>query len=309
MRPLAAIKRWAQQHARAAISSLGRLRLKPAGSLMTGAAIGIALALPAAFLVAMDNLESVMDGWGGSPRASIFLDAPTDAQQQTNTAEQLHQLEGIASVRLITPEEALAEYRDSSGLSDALTLLEDNPLPAVVVAELEAGGRRADIDQLVRQIRDIASVDTLRLDREWLQRLSAIIELGNRTTALVALLLGLTVVLVLFNTIRLDIENNRREIEITKLIGGTNGFIRRPFLYTGLWYGLAGGFMASVILAAVVMFLASPVDRLATLYGSGFRPTGAGLTGTLTLIGGGGLLGLTGAWLAVGRHLTAIEPP
>ena len=309
MTPVAAARRWSEQHARAAIGSLGRLRLTPAGSLMTAAAIGIALALPAAFLVAMDNLESVMEGWGGSPRASVFLDSPIEAREQTETAERIHRLEGIEAVRLITPDEALAEYRDSSGMDAALTLLEDNPLPAVVVAELAAGGRSADIDRLVTRIRELPSVDSLRLDREWLQRLDAIIELGNRATALVALLLGLTVVLVLFNTIRLDIENNRREIEITKLIGGTDGFIRRPFLYTGLWYGLAGGLMASAILAGVVMFLAAPVERLATLYGSGFRPAGAGLTGTLTLIGGGGLLGLTGAWLAVGRHLSAIEPP
>ncbi|RZU99320.1 permease-like cell division protein FtsX [Spiribacter vilamensis] len=305
----AVIRRWSGQHARAAISSLGRMRLKPAGSLMTGAAIGIALALPAAFLVAMDNLESVMQDWGGAPRASVFLDSSTESRQQTETAGQIDRLEGIGAVRLITPEEALAEYRDSSGMSDAIALLEDNPLPPVVVAELATGGGNAAIDELVTRIRELPSVDTVRLDREWLERLGAIVELGNRTTALIALLLGLTVVLVLFNTIRLDIENNRREIEITKLIGGTDGFIRRPFLYTGLWYGLAGGFIASAILAGVVMYLVPPVDRLATLYGSDFRPAGAGFAGTLTLVGSGGLLGLAGAWLAAGRRLSAIEPP
>ena len=308
MRAIAALKGWAKQHARAAISSLGRLQLKPVGSLMTGAAIGIALALPAAFLVAVDNLESVMDGWSGSPRASVFLDSSVEASQQTRTAERIRQLEGIEATRLITPEEALAEYRNGSGMQDALALLEDNPLPAVVIAELATDVRSADIDRLVTRIRELPSVDMLRLDREWLQRLDALVALGNRATALVALLLGLTVVLVLFNTIRLDIENNRREIEITRLIGGTDGFVRRPFLYTGLWYGLAGGLIASVILAGVVMFLAPPVERLAMLYGSGFEATGAGASGALTLMAGGGLLGLTGAWLAVARHLATIEP-
>jgi len=302
-------KRWAKLHAHAAISSLGRLRRQWLGSIMTAAAIGIALALPAAFVVAMDNLESALDGWQGAPRASVFLDTGTEAAQYPDIAERIRALDGIRGVRLITPDQALTEYRQSSGVSDPLALLDSNPLPAVVLAELSGGLAPGAVDRLADRLRALPAVDDLRLDRDWMARLAAIIELGNRATALVALLLGLTVILVLFNTLRLDIENHRREIEITRLIGGTNAFIRRPFLYTGVWYGLAGGLIAGGLLAIAVAFVADPAQRLASLYGSGFRPAGAGLTGTLTLIGAGGLLGLSGAWLAVGRHLSAIEAP
>ncbi|KAF0279552.1 ABC transporter permease [Spiribacter aquaticus] len=301
--------RWAKLHAHAAISSLGRLRRQWLGSVMTAAAIGIALALPAAFVVAMDNLESAMDGWQGAPRASVFLDTGTAADQYATIAARIDGLNGIRGVRLITPDEALTEYRQSSGVSDPLAMLDANPLPAVVVAELAARLGPESVDRLVGRLRALPAVANLRLDRDWMARLAAIIDLGNRITTLVALLLGLTVILVLFNTLRLDIENHRREIEITRLIGGTNAFIRRPFLYTGVWYGMAGGLIAGLLLAIAVTSVADPVQRLASLYGSGFRPSGPGLTGTLTLVGAGALLGLSGAWLAVGRHLSAIEPP
>ncbi|AUB77698.1 hypothetical protein BA898_01295 [Spiribacter roseus] len=301
--------RWAKLHAHAAISSLGRLRRQWLGSVMTAAAIGIALALPAAFVVAMDNLESAMDGWQGAPRASVFLDTETAADQYAAIATRIDGLDGIRGVRLITPDEALTEYRQSSGVSDPLAMLDANPLPAVVVAELAARLGPESVDRLVDRLRALPAVADLRVDRDWMARLAAIIDLGNRITALVALLLGLTVILVLFNTLRLDIENHRREIEITRLIGGTNAFIRRPFLYTGVWYGMAGGLIAGLLLAIAVTSVADPVQRLASLYGSGFRPSGPGLTGTLTLVGAGALLGLSGAWLAVGRHLSAIEPP
>jgi cell division transport system permease protein len=308
MNPAAALERIAKQHARAAISALGRLRRHGLGSLMTAGAIGVALALPAAFLVAMDNLESVMGDWQGAPRASAFLAMDTDARQHEATAERIAGLTGIGNVRLITPEAGLAAYRAHNDMDDALELLEDNPLPAVVEATLDTAPGAVAIDRLVRRLEGLPRVERVRVDREWIQRLAALLALGHRITALVAVLLGMTVVLVLFNTIRLDIENNRREIEITQLIGGTNGFIRRPFLYTGLWYGLGGGLIAGLILAAAMAFIAPAAGGLAARYGSDFAVSGAGFTGTLTLIGTGGLLGLGGAWLAVGRQLAAIEP-
>jgi len=302
-------KRWAKLHAHAAISSLGRLRRRWPGSVMTAAAIGIALALPAAFVVAMDNLDTALSGWGGAPQASVFLETTTDPGQYSAIAASIGDSDAVRAVRLITPEQALAEYRRSGGVSEPLALLDRNPLPAVVVAKLSPGLGSAAVERLAAQLRDRPAVAELRIDRDWMARLAAIIELGNRATAVVALLLGLTVVLVLFNTLRLDIENHRREIEITRLIGGTHAFIRRPFLYTGLWHGLAGGLIAGILLSVAVALIAEPAQRLATLYGSGFQPVGAGLAGTLSLITTGGLLGVGGAWLAVARHLVAIEPP
>ena len=275
---------------------------------MTTAAIGIALALPAGFLLIMDNIESAMSGWDGTPRASVFLALETPPATQITTAERIAALNGVESITLITPAEALAEFQATAGMDETLTLLEDNPLPAVVVAELAGRLGSAEAQGLMERLQALPHVEETRLDRTWMQRLDALIELGNRAIAIIALLLGLSVVLVVGNTIRLDIENRRSEIEITKLIGGTDAFVRRPFLYTGVWYGLAGGIVAGIILVAGLLMVSAPARRLATLYQSGFQPMGPGLSGTLTLLAAGVLLGLVGAWLAVGRYLAAIEP-
>lgn len=308
MSPKAALRAWSGQHARAAIGALGRLRHSPAGSLMTAAAMGIALALPAGFLLVMDNIESAMRGWDGAPRASVFLALDTPTEGQVATAERIGALNGVEAVTLITPAQALAEFQAAAGMDETLALLEDNPLPAVVEARLADRLGPADTERLIARLQALAQVDEIRLDRTWMQRLDALIDVGNRAIAIIALLLGLTVVLVVGNTIRLDIENRRGEIEIAKLIGGTDGFVRRPFLYTGVWYGLAGGIIAGAILIIGLVMVSAPARRLAMLYQSGFQPVGPGLSGTLTLLAAGVLLGLLGAWLAVGRYLAAIEP-
>ena len=299
---------WLEQHARAAISTLGGLRLRLASSLMTTAVIGIALALPAGFLLLVDNLEAATANQNGTPQASAFLQADLDIDQQRDIADQIQALAGVTEVRYITPEAALTEFQRRSGMQETLALLEDNPLPPVVVAQLESGLSGVDADALVRALEAIAAVEEVRLDRVWLERLDALMQLANRGSGLIALLLGLTVILVVGNTIRLDIENRRAEIEITKLIGGTDAFVRRPFLYTGMWYGLIGGSLAALLLIISVFILTGPSSRLAGLYESNFEPMGPGFSGTLTLLGCGMLLGLLGAALAVGRHLAAIEP-
>lgn len=302
------MRMWLGQHARAAISALGQLRRRPGGSLMTTAAIGIALALPAAFLLVMDNIESAMSGWDGTPRASVFLALETPPDRQAAIAERIAALDGIQEVTLISPAEALAEFQATAGMDETLALLDANPLPAVVEARLRGRLDTANTERLMNRLQALPHVEEIRLDQAWMQRLDALLDLGNRTIAIIALLLGLTVVLVIGNTIRLDIENRRSEIEITKLIGATDAFIRRPFLYTGVWYGLAGGLLSGVILIIGILAVSAPARRLATLYQSAFQPTGPGMSGILTLLTAGLLLGLFGAWLAVGRHLAAIEP-
>ncbi|MDR9406604.1 MAG: permease-like cell division protein FtsX [Spiribacter sp.] len=304
----ATLHAWLEQHARAAISTLGGLRLRLASSLMTTAVIGIALALPAGFLLLVDNLEAATANQNGTPQASAFLQADLGIDQQRDIANQIQALAGVTEVEHITPEVALSEFQRRSGMQETLALLEDNPLPPVVVAQLESGLSGVDADALVKALEAIAAVEEVRLDRVWLERLDALMQLANRGSGLIALLLGLTVILVVGNTIRLDIENRRAEIEITKLIGGTDAFVRRPFLYTGMWYGLIGGSLAALLLIISVFILTGPSSRLASLYESNFEPMGPGLSGTLTLLGCGVLLGLLGAALAVGRHLAAIEP-
>jgi cell division transport system permease protein len=146
------------------------------------------------------------------------------------------------------------------------------------------------------------------LDMEWLQRLNSLMELGRRVVLAVGVMLVAGVLLILGNTIRLGIESRRDEILIVKLVGGSNGFVRRPFLYTGLWYGVGGGVLAALLVSSALWFLEEPIGNLASLYESAFRLQGLGIMGGLNLVILGGLLGLAGAWLAVSRHLARIEP-
>jgi cell division transport system permease protein len=276
--------------------------------MMTTAVIGIALALPAGFLLLVDNLEAATTQHDGSPQASLFLTNDLTDERQQAIAAQIENLSTIERVELITPEAALAEFQRVSGMQETLSLLAQNPLPPVVVARLSDGLNGSAVDELMGTFKTLDGVAEVRLDRLWLERLEAVMQLANRGSALIALLLGLTVVLVVGNTIRLDIENRRAEIEISKLIGGTDAFVRRPFLYTGMWYGLIGGSLATLLLGLSVFILSGPTGRLAALYGSQFQPLGLGLSGTLTMLASGIALGLLGAGIAVSRHLAEIEP-
>ncbi|MBA1148496.1 cell division protein [Ectothiorhodospiraceae bacterium WFHF3C12] len=295
-------------HGRAALGALGRLVRDWTPSLMTAGVIGIALALPAAFLVLLDNLQSVTGEWGGDARASLFLHKDVKPEAYRELAQQLRGEDGVAAVSIIPPEEAMAEFQRMSGFSDALELLDENPLPPVLVVEIASGRAPAQIEALADRLGGLPQVARARLDRAWVKRLHAMMALIKRGIWVIAGLLALTVAMVVGNTIRLDIENRREEIVITKLIGGTDGFIRRPFLYAGLWYGLSGGLLACILVEAGRWLLVDPSRQLATLYGSGFRLHGLGLDDIMLLLACGAALGWAGSWLAVGRHLAAIEP-
>lgn len=299
---------WRDQHARASLSSLGRFTRSRVASLMTAGVIGIALALPAAFLVLLDNIQALTAGWQGQPHASLFLERELSAAQVANLARQIESRDGVTQVRIITPEQGLQELRQLSGFRQALAMLQNNPLPPVIEVEPSGTLTPAQVGALVDKLTALPNVERVRLDRDWLLRLHAIMQLFQRGTWIVATLLGIAVILVVGNTIRLDIENRRDEIIIVKLIGATDAFVRRPFLYSGLWHGLAGGLLACLLVETGRLLLNGPANRLASLYGSRFELTGIGFSGGLTLLGCGAFLGLVGSWLAVGRHLTAIEP-
>ncbi len=303
-----ALTAWGAAHLRAWVASLGRLYRTPLSSLMTAAVIAIALALPGGFLLLLTNVERVTGGWEGSAQISLFMQSAMEESRYRALAAELRRDPTIAAVEIITPEEALEEFRRLSGFEDALALLDGNPLPPVLVVQPGAGLDPEQIQELVSRLRARPEVAQLRLDQEWVQRLHAIMQLIERGVWVVAALLAITVILVVGNTIRLDIQNRRDEIVITKLIGATDAFVRRPFLYEGIWYGLAGGILAAVLIECGRLLMNEPARNLALLYGSGFSLHGIGLVGIGQLTLAGGLLGLLGSWTAVGRHLAAIEP-
>lgn len=300
---------YALDHARSLVFSLGKLAHAPLPTIMTVAVLGIALALPAGLFVALKNLQAVSAGWQGSARMSVFLHMDTEAQRLQALAEELRQRPAVAETRVVTREEALAEFRELSGFGEALAALERNPLPPLVVVDPALSQRQPErLADLASDLEALPAVDQVRLDTAWVRRLAAILEIAHRLVWVAGVLLAISALLVVGNTIRLDIQNRRQEIEVAKLIGATDAFIRRPFLYGGIWYGVFGGVVALLTVAAALAVLREPVQRLAGLYESPFQLTGLDLGGAATLVLVACLLGLGGAWMAVGRHLREIEP-
>ncbi|MCM8855028.1 MAG: permease-like cell division protein FtsX [Candidatus Thiodiazotropha sp.] len=300
---------WLQRHAQVALASLGQLTRNHLSSLMTCSVIGIALALPVGLHVMLGNLQSISGTWDSGASISLFLKQQIRDDQATSLAEKLRLHQRIEDVELITREKALAEFQALSGYADALEALDSNPLPALLIIQPKADFTTAETAQLlVRELKLLPEAEIVQLDLQWVRRLQAITVIAQRAVVVLAALLGMAVLLIIGNTIRLEIQNRRTEIEITKLIGATNAFIRRPFLYTGFWYGLFGGIIAWLLVAISITLLSGPIAQLANLYQSAFDLSSLGISTVLTLLLGSALLGLIGSWLAVGRHLNAIEP-
>lgn len=299
---------WLRLHAQSALTSLQRLLGGGLGSALTVAVIAVALSLPALMYVAIDNLRTVGNHWDGAVRISLFLELSVSEGAAKTLAEGLRQRPGVRAAEYISREQALAEFRQRSEFAGALDALEENPLPAVLIVVPEVNDDRRRIQKLADSLSGLPEVELAQMDREWLQRFFAILAIAERAVMVLTVLLAAAVILIIGNTIRLDLQSRRQEIEVQKLIGATDAFIRRPFLYTGLWYGIAGALLATLLVTAGRLLLMEPVQRLADLYASDFHLRGLGLYGTLLLFALGITLGLTGAWLSVRRRLRRIEP-
>lgn len=303
------VSAWGINHLHVFFSSLGRIWRAPVASLMTVSVLAIALALPAGFYVLLQNAQKLSGGWDGVPRVSLYLKADTGARDVDRLADRLRQWREITDLRVLHKEQALEEFKTLSGFGEALDALDENPLPPVIVIAPQYDATDPDkVESLLQKLRALPETDIVQLDLQWVKRLYTIMNLVQRGLYIIAAMLGLAVILTIGNTIRLDIQNRRGEIQVNKLIGATDAFIRRPFLYTGFWYGLFGGIVACLLVAFAFGLLQGPSRRLAGLYDSGFQLTLLGFGNALTLIGIAIALGYAGAWLAVGRHLKEIEP-
>lgn len=300
---------WQAHHSTSAIESLMRLLQTPIQSLMTWCVVAIATALPATLFVALYNIQALGFSWQNSSQLSVFIqtDAKQDAIQQWRTA--LLDSPAVAEVVYISSAEALEEFRTHSGLGRLIDDLDANPLPAVLLIQpTREASRGQPLQALQASLTEHPLVEEVILDMQWVKRLEQLLDLATRAVFFLAVLLALGLLLVIGNTIRLAIENRREEIVVIKLVGGTNAYVRRPFLYTGLWYGLGGGLVAVLLLNIGLWWLTEPVARLVELYQSDFRLRGLGAIRSLQLVLITGLLGLAGAALAVTRHLGQIEP-
>lgn len=301
------LRAWLAHHRRVARESLVNLLGSWLTSSMTWLAIGIALALPVILYLILVNIGSVSGQWEGKPRISLYLEDSLSTGDGRELAEAIAARDLVESTRYISAREALEEFQERSGFGEVVESLEENPLPAVIVVIPEVT-EPARLKLVVSELEGQAGVDSVSVDLAWIERLYAVLGFGERLVAALGVFLALGVLLIIGNTIRLAIENRRDEIEVVKLVGGTDAFVRRPFLYLGLWYGLGGAIIAWVLVQVSLLFLAAPVQRLVQSYGNQFSISGLGLGETLVLWVSGGLLGILGALLAVSRHLHEIEP-
>lgn len=300
---------WRQHHRASALDSFGRLADTPLQTLMTALVVAIALALPATLLLALGNVQRVGERWDSNPKVTVFLKLGSQEAAIKGFRDALGRMPEVQELEYISPEQALQSFQTQSGFSEALTALENNPLPpTLVVTPTPAAVAPLQLEALRQRIADDPLVDDISLDMDWVRRLNAIMTLGKQLVIGLAALLGLGVLLVIGNTIRLEIESRREEIVVIKLVGGTDGFVRRPFLYTGFWYGVIGGLLSCLLVSVGVASLGGPVRALAATYQDSFALHGLGFTGCFALVLSCIALGLMGAWLAVGRHLSAIEP-
>lgn len=300
---------WLGRHVQVLVYTLGRLYRAPLSTLLSVMVIGIALALPAGLHVLVTNTRVISGSLEGAARISVFLRRDVTENQRDALADVLRRREDVGAVQVISAEQALAEFKSLSGFGEAIETLEENPLPPVlVITPADAATADAAVAALLADLKALPEADVVQLDTQWLKRLNAILEIINRGVFVIAAMFALAVIIVVGNTIRLDIQNRRDEIVITKLIGGTDAFIRRPFLYTGFWYGVAGGAMAWILTGVALLVMEEPVARLAGLYGSGFTLAGLGPDGALAVLAAGALLGWLGSLIAVSRHLGEIEP-
>lgn len=288
----------------AAQNALNTLLKQPLATLMTIFALAIVLALPVGLFAALNNLQQLLGQWRDQAQISLFLHQDATEQDIQQLQKQLQGSTGVVNVRYVGKEAALKTFEKNAGMTAAIKILGENPLPASFIVELNPlsespAALQAQVQEWARQ----PGVASAQSDLHWVARLQAILALGKRAVWILAIMLAVGAILVMGNTIRLHIAQRRDEIDIASLVGATRAFIRRPFLYQGLIQGAIAGMLAWIIIAITIAILQEPVDRLATLYGTRFQLLGlTGLEGLILIIISA-ILGWLGSRLAVGQHL------
>jgi cell division transport system permease protein len=301
------IARYFSLHFRNCRGALGRIGSTPVGALLNVLVVAIALALPAAMQILIANAGNMAPAFEDAADFTIYLADAVDAEAGRALTAEFEGRDDVESARFVSREDGLADLRSWVGFGDALDGLSANPLPHVIKVR-PASAAIDRIDTLAAELENRTETASVQLDRLWVERLQAILRLGHRAVNVMTVLLAAAVILVIGNTIRLEINNRRTEIEVLKLVGATDGFIRRPFLYTGFWLGALGALAAALVIGLGLWLLARPVRELAALYTSDFALQGLDSGAVGLLVGGGALLGWAGAWIAAARHLKAIEP-
>ena len=299
------IGHWLTQHRLALTQVLVRLWRNPLSLLMMAAVIGVTLALPAMLYVILGSLQRFAGDLDTPPQISLFLAADASADTAKGLTQRLDQHPAVASYRFIARDEAWRELQQNSGLTDVASGLEQNPLPDAFVIHMENEDAAA-MERLQQEMQQWPGVEHAQLDAAWLKRLNSLLQLGNQLALVIAALLGFALLVVTGNSIRLQFMTQRDEIELSRLIGATDRFIRRPFLYAGTLYGLAGGLAALLIVAATVWLFNQSIAELARSYAADFSLAMPGAEIAIALAGGSAVLGWIGSYWAASRSLASI---
>lgn len=305
--PRRSVRAWLRDHGRVAQESLGYISGRLGTSLLVWLLIGIALALPAGLYLLQKNLATLDGDWQGRPGLSVYFAQETPLDEVYATVEATAAEPQVLRVWHITPEDALAEFQSFSGLQDALGVLTENPLPNSLRVTLQAGADLTDLQALSEVLSRRASIDEVVIEKTWLQRLTALSQLVNRLGVILGLMFAVGALLVTATSVRLAIESRLDELRVQQLVGASPGFIRRPFLYFGLLYGLGGGLVALMLLSGVLIALEVPLATLVGSYGGTLKVAGFDLIFLAGMLATGAILGLFGALLASYQRLTTVE--
>jgi cell division transport system permease protein len=303
------LRAWGRRQLYSFFSSLGTLLSHRFGTLMTVVVLGIAMVLPIGLLLTLENLRQIdlkQDQWG---TLTVFLNMDV-SEEQVRQFELSLKEQAVARTNSISPQQGLQEFREASGFGSALDVLESNPLPWIVEVQpqwTEGEDMSEEVATLQLWLETQDLVESVVVDSKWLQRLAGLIRLGDAFVTVLSFMFSLAVLVVIANTIRLDVGNRADEIEILSLVGAGPGFIRLPFLYSGFWYGLLGAFFALLLLELSIAFLRAPLASLMDAYGKSFSLAGLSIPQVFYMFLAGGVLGWLGAWIAVQRYLQQLN--
>ena len=296
-------------HAHALFSSLGRLIASPFASVLTIVVLAVAISLASGFYILVANLQQLTGNLEASNQISLFLRDDISNAKANSLADSIRRNQGVQEVKLITKEQALEEFKAYSGFGEAVKALEKNPLPYVIqVLPKNSLENKQAIEALLGNLKQETEVDFAQMDMQWVARLQSIMEVARLGVRSLGLLLGVGVLFITGNTIRLELHNRRDEVVIAKLVGATDGFIRRPFLYIGFWMGFFSGVAAWFIVTVTMLVLKHPVEKLSGLYDGAFHILFLGFIETLVLLAISSVLGVTGAWMALHFQLQKLKP-
>lgn len=298
-----------QVHLRSIMNGLGQLSRSPLSSIAIFVVIGVALALPMGLFVALNNLSVVNHGLKNTGQISLYLNKSVVGQPLSQLEAEIQRDKDVASVEYVSPEAGLQSFLKDSGFSSAFNLSSDqNPLPGVLLVEPSPSLKQyVQIQQLYARLQNLPGVDLAQMDLGWIKRLNAMLSIAHRFTLLLMCLFFIGVLFVVSNTISLTTKAYHDEIKVIRFLGGSDRFIRLPFLYSGIIYGFTGAIFAWFIVDIVIVFLSGPVQQLAALYGTSFELRGMDTPHSFYLLICGALLGFLGAWFAVRRGLKAAD--